>query len=104
MVKVWPGAPRFAIFETWNSTVPSSFWSNGTSDATVEFDVVQDRTKKTVLHGTQPADMKRAAGQLTLEKTFSANELEPGIYHLKVHVRDQIAKQGVEPEATFAIE
>ena len=76
---------------------------NGKSDASVDFDVVQEGTKKTVLHGTQPADL-RAAGQLTLEKTFSVNELEPGIYRLKVHVRDQIAKQGVEPEATFAIE
>jgi hypothetical protein len=76
---------------------------NGKSDATVEFDVVQEGTKKTVLHGTQPPDIK-ASGQLTLEKTFSANELEPGMYRLKVHVRDQIAKQGVEPEATFAIE
>ena len=78
---------------------------NGKSDASVEFDVVQEGTKKTVLHGTQPADMTRSAtGQLTLEKTFPANGLEPGIYRLKVHVRDQIAKQGVEPEAIFTIE
>ena len=76
---------------------------NGKSDASVEFDVVQEGTKKTVLHGTQPADM-RAGGQLTLEKTFSAYELEPGTYRFKVHVRDQIAKQGVEPEAIFAVE
>jgi len=45
-----------------------------------------------------------AAGQLTLEKTFSASELEPGIYRLRVHIKDQIAKQGVDPEAIFAIE
>jgi len=78
---------------------------NGRSDATVEFDLVQERTKKTVLHGTQPSDMTRpAAGQLTLEKTFSASELEPGIYRLRVHIKDQIAKQGVDPEAIFAIE
>ncbi len=78
---------------------------DGKSDASVEFDVIQEGTKKTVLHGTQPADMMhRPVGQLTLEKTFSANELEPGIYRLKVHVRDQIAKQGVDPEAIFAIE
>jgi len=78
---------------------------NGKSDASVEFDVVQEETKKTVLHGPQSADMTRpAAGQLTLEKTFSANELEPGIYRLKVHVRDQIAKQGIDPEAIFTIE
>ena len=78
---------------------------NGKSDATVEFDVIQEKTQKTVLHGTQPSDMTRpAAGQLTLEKTFSANELEPGSYRLKVHVRDLIAKQTVDPEATFTIE
>ena len=76
---------------------------NGKSDASVEFDVVQEATKRTVLHGTQPTDL-RAVGQLTLEKTFSANELEPGTYRLRVHVRDQIAKQAVDPEAIFAIE
>jgi hypothetical protein len=93
-VNIWMQVYNLAVDET-----------NGKSDARVEFDVVQEGTKKTVLHGTQPADMTRpAAGQLTLEKTFSANELEPGIYRLKVHVRDQIAKQGVDPEAIFTIE
>ncbi len=78
---------------------------DGKSDANVEFDVVQEGTKKVVLHGTQPSDMmRRAVHQLTLEKTFPSNQLEPGIYRVKVHVRDQIAKQGVEPEAIFAIE
>jgi GWxTD domain-containing protein len=78
---------------------------DGTSDADVEFDVVQEGTKKVVLHGTQPSEMmRRAVHQITLEKTFSSNVLEPGLYRLKVHVRDQIAKQGVEPEAIFAIE
>ena len=78
---------------------------DGKSDADVEFDVIQEGTKKTVLHGTQPPDMThRAVHELTLEKTFSADELEPGIYRLRVHVRDQIAKQGVDPEAVFAIE
>jgi hypothetical protein len=48
--------------------------------------------------------MHRTAGQFTLEKTFSTNELEPGRYRLRVHVRDQIARQGLEPEATFVIE
>jgi GWxTD domain-containing protein len=78
---------------------------NGKSDASVEYDVVQDGTTKTVIHETQSADtMHRTAGQLTLEKTFSTNELEPGRYRLRVHVRDQIARQGLEPEATFVIE
>jgi len=76
---------------------------SGRSDANVEFDVVQEGTQKTVLHATQPADT-RPGGQLTLEKTLSASELAPGVYRLKVHVRDQIAKQGVDPEAIFAIE
>jgi hypothetical protein len=71
----------------------------------VEYDVVQEGTTKTVIHETQSADtMHRTAGQVTLEKTFSANELEPGRYRLRVHVRDQIARQGLEPEATFVIE
>jgi hypothetical protein len=78
---------------------------NGKSDASVEFDVVHEGTKKTVLHGATRADLLRpAGGQLTLEKTFSGSELEPGVYRLTVHVRDQIAKHGVEPEVMFTIE
>jgi GWxTD domain-containing protein len=78
---------------------------DGKSDASIEFDVIQEGTKKTVLHGTQSADKVRpGTGQLTLENTFSTSELGPGIYRLRFHVRDQIAKQGVEPEAMFAIE
>src|ERR1051325_7473220 len=78
---------------------------DGKSDADVEFDVIQEGTKKVVLHGTQPSEMmRRAVHQITLEKTFSSNELAPGVYRLKVHVRDQIAKQELDPEATFAIE
>jgi GWxTD domain-containing protein len=77
----------------------------GQSDVSLEFDVVQEGSNKTVLHGTQPANpARRAAGQLTFEKTFSASDLERGTYRLKVRVRDQIAKQEVEPEASFAIE
>ena len=78
---------------------------NGKSDASVEFDIVQEGTKHTVVHGSMPAErIHPAGGQLTLEKTYPANELEPGIYRLKVRVRDNIAKHGVEPEAEFAIE
>ena len=93
-VNVWMQVYNLAVDE-----------KNGKSDASVEFDVVHEETKKTVLHGAEPANLMRpAAGQLTLEKTFSGNELEPGIYRLKVHVRDQIAKHGVEPEVVFTIE
>jgi len=78
---------------------------DGRSDANVDFDVVQERTKRIVIHGTQPRDRtRRAVHELTLEESFSSNELEPGVYRLKVHVRDQVAKQGVDPEAIFAIE
>ena len=94
MLNVWMQIYNLAVDE-----------KDGKSDANVEFDVIQEGTKKTVLHGRQPVETtRRAVHQLTLQKTFSANELEPGIYRLKVHVRDQIAKQGVEPEAVFAIE
>jgi hypothetical protein len=77
---------------------------DGKSEASVEFDVVHEETKKTVLRAAEADLMRPVAGQLTLEKTFSGNELEPGIYRLKVHVRDQIAKHGVEPEVIFTIE
>ena len=98
----WRGEKINVWMQVYNLAVDEK---NGKSDASVEFDVVHEGTKKTVLHGAQPVDLMRpAAGQLTLQKTFSGNELEPGIYRLKVHVRDQIAKHGVEPEVILTIE
>ena len=35
-------------------------------------------------------------------ETFSANELLPGVYTLRVQVNDAISGQTVEPETTFA--
>ena len=100
----FPSSGKTSLFQLLTS-IKDTPPRGGKSDANVEFDVVQEGTKKTVLHGRQPVETtRRAVHQLTLQKTFSANELEPGIYRLKVHVRDQIAKQGVEPEAVFAIE
>jgi len=78
---------------------------DGKTNANVEFDVIQEGTKKTVMHGNQTLSDERATGgQLTLHKTLSADDLEPGVYRLRVRVKDEIAKHEMEPETVFAIE
>ena len=42
--------------------------------------------------------------QVTLQKTLSAANLNPGIYRIQIKVNDNISKQMVDPTATFAVE
>jgi hypothetical protein len=41
---------------------------------------------------------------MTLEKTLSAANLDPGIYRIEIKVNDNLSKQEVGPSATFAVE
>jgi GWxTD domain-containing protein len=73
--------------------------------ATVEYDIVSQSTTKPVLHSQQStAEMGNIAEQITLEKTLSAKELQPGVYKLRIKVNDRVSGQTVEPETTFAVE
>jgi hypothetical protein len=42
--------------------------------------------------------------QVTLQKTLSAANLQPGLYKIEIKVNDNLSKQMVDPTATFAVE
>ena len=42
--------------------------------------------------------------QVTLQKTLSAANLQPGMYRIEIKVNDNISKQTVGPTATFSVE
>jgi GWxTD domain-containing protein len=73
--------------------------------ATVEYDVVEASTNKPIIHTVEStANMGNVGDQVTLEKTLSASNLNPGVYRIQVKVNDNISKQTVDPSATFAVE
>ena len=73
--------------------------------ATVEYNVVNAATNKPVIHTVESTEtMGNIGDQMTLQKTLSAANLEPGVYRLQIKVNDNISKQTVDPTATFAVE
>ncbi|HEY1462505.1 MAG TPA: GWxTD domain-containing protein [Terriglobales bacterium] len=73
--------------------------------ATVQYNVVNQATNKPVIHTTESTDkMGNIGDQITLAKTLSAANLEPGVYRIEIKVDDNLSKQTVEPTATFAVE
>jgi hypothetical protein len=48
--------------------------------------------------------MGNVGDQVTLQKSLSASNLEPGSYRIEIKVNDNISKQTVDPTATFAVE
>ena len=73
--------------------------------ATVEYNVVNTATNKPVIHTVESTDqMGNIGDQVTLKKTLSAANLQPGVYKLQIRVNDNISKQMVDPSATFAVE
>lgn len=73
--------------------------------ATFEYDVVNMATNKPVVHTTESTDtMGNVGEQVTLQKSLSAGNLEPGLYKIDIKVNDNISKQTVDPSATFAVE
>ncbi|MDP9268199.1 MAG: GWxTD domain-containing protein [Acidobacteriota bacterium] len=74
-------------------------------EATVDYDVVNTATNKAVLHTTEAtAQMGNIGDQMTLEKTFSLDKLEPGTYLITIKIDDKISKQTVSPTAKFSVE
>jgi hypothetical protein len=74
------------------------------ASATIEYDVT-DAANKQVVHAVESTDaMGNVGDQLTLEKSLSAANLQPGIYKIAIKVNDNISKQAVGPTATFAVE
>lgn len=73
--------------------------------ATVEYDVINAATNKPVIHTVESTDqMGNIGDQVTLQKTLSAANLDPGVYRIEIKVNDNISKQAVGPSATFAVE
>ncbi len=73
--------------------------------ATVVYSVVNAATNKPVIHTVEStSQMGNIGDQVTLEKTLSAANLEPGVYRLQITVNDNLSKQMVDPSVTFAVE
>ncbi len=72
--------------------------------ATVEYNVT-DANNKAVIHTVESTDtMGNVGDQVTLQKTLSAANLQPGLYKIEIKVNDNLSKQTVGPTATFAVE
>jgi hypothetical protein len=73
--------------------------------ATVEYDVMNTSTNKSVVHSVESTDtMGNLGDQMTLQKTLAAANLAPGTYRIQIKVNDSISKQTLDPSATFAVE
>jgi len=72
--------------------------------ATIEYNVT-DANNKAVIHTVESTDtMGNVGDQVTLQKTLSAANLQPGLYKIEIKVNDNLSKQTVDPTATFAVE
>jgi GWxTD domain-containing protein len=75
------------------------------SSATVEYNVVNAATNKPVVHTVESTEqMGNVGDQVTLQKSLSAANLDPGVYRIQIKVNDKVSKQSVDPSATFAVE
>ena len=73
--------------------------------ATFEYDVFNAATNKPVIHTVESTDsMGNLGDQVTLEKSLSAANLEPGVYRIQIKINDNVSKQTLGPTATFAVE
>jgi hypothetical protein len=74
------------------------------ASATIEYNVT-DANNKAVIHTVESTDtMGNVGEQVTLQKTLSAANLQPGLYKIQIKVNDNVSKQMVDPTATFAVE
>jgi hypothetical protein len=72
--------------------------------ATIEYNVT-DAANKAVIHTVESTDtMGNVGEQVTLQKTLSAANLQPGLYKIVIKVNDNLSKQMVDPSAMFAVE
>ncbi|HXB20539.1 MAG TPA: GWxTD domain-containing protein [Candidatus Solibacter sp.] len=73
--------------------------------ATVEYQVVNTATNKSVLDVTENTDqMKNVSDQVTLAKSLPLAQLGPGVYQVTIKVSDLLSKQTISPTAKFAVE
>ena len=73
--------------------------------ATFEYEITNVATNKTVVQKVESTDtMGNVGDQVTLQKSITAANLQPGIYKIAIKVNDNISKQTVDPSAVFAVE
>jgi hypothetical protein len=73
--------------------------------ATFEYDIINMATNKPVVQKVESTDtMGNVGEQVTLQKTISAANLQPGVYKIEIKVNDNVSKQSVDPSAMFAVE
>src|SRR6266436_3283811 len=72
--------------------------------ATIEYNVT-DAANKAVIHTVESTEtMGNVGEQVTLQKTLSAANLQPGVYKFEIKVNDNLSKQTVDPSVSFAVE
>jgi hypothetical protein len=68
----------------------------------VQYELTKDG--KTLLSQPEdPAKLKDASQQFTLQKTMPLTTLQPGKYTMQVKVTDNVKKQSVSPSTTFEV-
>ncbi len=73
--------------------------------ATVEYNLVNLQTNKSVVTSTDSTDqMGNIGDQLTLEKSMALNSVEPGLYRLTVKVDDKVSNQTLTRSTPFQVE
>jgi len=73
--------------------------------ATFEYNITNLATNKSVIQKTESTDtMGNIGEQVTLQKSITAANLQPGIYKIEIKVNDNISKQTIDPSAVFAVE
>jgi GWxTD domain-containing protein len=73
--------------------------------ATVEYNIVNVATQKSVVQKTENTDtMGNVGEQMTLQKTIASANLQPGLYRVQIKVSDNVSKQTIEPSAVFSVE
>jgi 5-hydroxyisourate hydrolase-like protein (transthyretin family) len=73
--------------------------------ATVEYNITNLATNKQVVQKIENTDtMGNLSDQLTLQKSITAANLQPGTYKIEIKVNDNISKQTIDPSAVFAVE
>jgi GWxTD domain-containing protein len=73
--------------------------------ATIEYNITNIATNKPVVQKVESTEtMGNVGDQVTLQKSISAANLQPGVYKIHIKVNDNISKQTVDPSATFAVE
>lgn len=73
---------------------------SGKASAMVRYQVMDEVSKAKIVD--QSEQMDSAAKQITIKETLP-DKLTPGVYQLKVMVKDQVSGQGIEREAKFVV-